>query len=187
MFYGCSSLKSINLSSFNTYSVTSMREMFYGCTSLESIDLSSFNTYSVTSMKNMFRGCTSLKSIDLSSFNTSKVTSMNNMFYGCTSLRSIDLSNFNTSRIIVANNIDNIFNDCNNLKYINLFGVTEGTSKPSSSYLNSINNLIVCQDKTILNISNMKSICCDYNIEFDLCQSNNYIKLYYKVNTAYIE
>ena len=47
--------------------------MFNGCSSLESIDLSSFNTSNVTDMRWMFDECSSLKSIDLSSFNTNNV------------------------------------------------------------------------------------------------------------------
>ena len=31
----------------------------------------------------------------------------------------------------------------------------------------------------------MKEICCDFNIEIGICQSNNYIKLYYKFVTTY--
>ena len=34
MFYECSSLKSIDLSSFNTTNVTNMNSMFYNCSSL---------------------------------------------------------------------------------------------------------------------------------------------------------
>ena len=61
MFYECSSLKSIDLSSFNTNNVKDMSDMFFKCSSLESIDLSSFNTNNVTNMSNMFGGCSSLK------------------------------------------------------------------------------------------------------------------------------
>ena len=188
MFYGSNELISLDLSSFNTSLVTSMSSMFYRCTSLISINLSrNFNTSSVASMNYMFRSCLLLISLDLSSFDTSSVKSMPSMFYECSSLKSIDLSNFNTASLTSSNDMNTIFSKCDNLKYIKLFGVTEGNSKLSSSYLNSINNLIVCQDKTILNIPDMKPICCDYNIEFDICQSNNYIKLYYKENTTYIE
>ena len=35
MFSECSSLQSINLSSFNTTNVKDMSEMFYGCSSLK--------------------------------------------------------------------------------------------------------------------------------------------------------
>jgi surface protein len=37
MFSGCSSLKEINLSSFNTNQVTNMNRMFYNCSSLKNL------------------------------------------------------------------------------------------------------------------------------------------------------
>ena len=60
MFYGCSSLTNINLSSFNTNNVTNMRCMFSGCSSLTNIDLSNFNTNNVTDIGFMFSDCSSL-------------------------------------------------------------------------------------------------------------------------------
>ena len=35
MFYGCKSLKNINLSNFNSQNPTNMSNMFYGCKSLK--------------------------------------------------------------------------------------------------------------------------------------------------------
>ena len=67
---------------------------------------------------------------------------------------------------------------------IKLYGITEGSKNLSSTYLNSINNLIVCQDKTILNNEKIIQLCCDFNIKIGICQSNNYIKLYYKSDTT---
>ena len=99
----CSSLNSINLTSFNTNSVTNMRSMFSGCTFLKSIDLSSFKTDRVTNMSNFFRGCNSLNQIDLSSFDTREVTDMSYMFSGCNSLKSIDLSSFNSGKLTNTN------------------------------------------------------------------------------------
>ena len=64
-----------------------MRYMFSDCSSLESIDLSSFNTTNVNNMSGMFSNCSSLKSIDLSSFNTTNVKDMSYMFSGCSSLK----------------------------------------------------------------------------------------------------
>ena len=61
--------------------------MLNNCSSLESIDLSSFNTNNVTDMSLMFCDCESLKSIDLSSFNTNKVTDLSYMFDNCESLK----------------------------------------------------------------------------------------------------
>lgn len=113
MFSGCSSLTSLDLSSFNTSNVSSMDQMFRGCSSLASLDLSSFNTSNVTSMAHMFRGCSSLTSIDLSSFNTANVTSMENMFYECSSLVNLDLSSFVTIKVLW---MDYMFSGCTSLK-----------------------------------------------------------------------
>ena len=63
MFKGCSSLISLDLSTFNTSSVTDMRWMFSGCSDLTSLDLYTFNTSSVTSMGCMFDGCSKLKEV----------------------------------------------------------------------------------------------------------------------------
>ena len=57
MFNGCSSLKELNLSNFNTNNVTNMVSMFYLCSSLEELNLSNFDTNNVTYMKDMFHGC----------------------------------------------------------------------------------------------------------------------------------
>ena len=43
MFYGCSSLKNIDVSNFNTFNVTNMSYMFQNCSSLQNLDLSGFN------------------------------------------------------------------------------------------------------------------------------------------------
>ena len=115
MFDGCSSLKSLNLSSFNTEKVSSMRYMFSGCSSLTSLDLSSFNTEKVTDMRYMFRGCSSLTSLDLSNFNTENLTDMGLMFDGCSSLKSLDLSNFDTRNVT---DMSSMFYYCSKLKTI---------------------------------------------------------------------
>ena len=117
MFLGCSSLQSINLSSFDTTNVNNMRCMFYRCSSLQSINLSSFNTTNVKNMSYMFADCSSLQSINLSSFNTTNVEDMNDMFYGCSSLQSINLSSFNTTDV---KNMSYMFYRCSSLQSINL-------------------------------------------------------------------
>ena len=58
MFYGCSSLKELNLNNFNTNNVTNMICMFYACSSLKELNLNSFNTNNnLTDMRYMFSGC----------------------------------------------------------------------------------------------------------------------------------
>lgn len=68
--------------------LTNMSEMFAGCSSLKSVDVSHFDTRNVTDMTQMFSHCTKLINIDLSNFNISNVTNMKFMFTESTSLQS---------------------------------------------------------------------------------------------------
>ena len=117
MFWGCWSLISLDLSSFDTTQVLKMDYMFSYCSSLMSLDLSTFNTSQVKSMFRMFAGCSSLMSLDLSTFNTTKVLKMDYMFSGCSSLMSLDLSTFNTIQVL---NMDDMFSDCSSLISLDL-------------------------------------------------------------------
>ena len=117
MFYGCSSLKSIDVSRFDTSNVTNMCGMFSGCSSLQSIDVSRFDTSKVTSMGCMFYGCSSLKSIDVSRFDTSNVTNMSGMFQWCSSLQVLDVSDFDTSNVT---NMRGMFMCCSSLQSLDL-------------------------------------------------------------------
>ena len=113
MFDGCSSLTSLNLSSFNTQNVTDMYGMFDGCSSLTSLNLSSFNTQNVTSMGFMFEYCSSLTSLNLSSFNTQNVTDMFAMFCGCSSLKTIVVGGeWSTTNVTYS---DEMFSGCTSL------------------------------------------------------------------------
>ena len=64
----------------NTSKVTNLGWMFYGCSALNSLDLSSFNTANVTDMSSMFFYCKTLESLDIRNFNMEKVTSSDMMF-----------------------------------------------------------------------------------------------------------
>jgi surface protein len=52
-----------------------MQEMFYNCSKLTELDLSSWNTSRVTNMTNMFRGCSKLKTIYASDLFVAPATS----------------------------------------------------------------------------------------------------------------
>ena len=117
MFYGCSALTALDLSSFNTMNVTDMNAMFYGCSALTSLVLKNFNTENVTDMGGMFEDSSALTSLNLKSFNTSNVTSMSGMFYGCSALTSLDFKNFNTSNVI---GMRSMFSRCSALTSLDL-------------------------------------------------------------------
>ena len=148
MFYGCSSLTSLDLSNFNASKVTTMRYMFNTCSSLTNLDLSNFNTSKVTDMARMFYYCLSLTSLDLSSFNTSKVTDMERMFNNCSSLTSLDLSNFNTSNVT---NMSWVFSDCSSLISLDLSGF-------NTSQLTSMADMFYkCSSLTSLDLSSFNT------------------------------
>ena len=123
MFFGCKTLISLDLSSFDTKHVKNMSCMFFGCTNLENLNISKFNTSQVTYMSNMFAYCSYLKTLDLSSFNTENVTNMGNMFQDCKSLTSLNISNFTTPKVTF------------------LEGIFEGVNKKCQ---------IICKDQKIL-------------------------------------
>ena len=115
MFYGCSALKSLDLTHFNTAKVTDMSYMFFECTALTSLDLTHFNTANVTSMNSMLRRCSALESLVLTNFNTANVTDMNSMFDSSSALTSLDLTNFNTANV---SDMGYMFMDCSALTTI---------------------------------------------------------------------
>ena len=124
MFYGCSSLTSLDLSTWHTSNVTCMNYMFYNCSSLTSLDVSKFDTSKVTDMPNMFNSCRKLTSLDLSGWDTSKVTNMDYMFYYCRALTSLDISGWDISNVTGMNNM---FYYCRALKTIRMVGCSQTT------------------------------------------------------------
>ena len=148
MFYGCSSLTSLDVSKFKTDKVKDMRFMFDRCSSLTSLDVSNFNTSEVTYMDNMFSGCSSLPSLDVSNFNTVNVTSMSSMFSGCSSLPLLDVSNFNTSNVT---NMQYMFSGCSSLPLLDVSNFN------TSNVTNMRNMFSGCRSLTSLDVSNFNT------------------------------
>lgn len=77
-----------NLSYIYTADVTEMSSLFFGCSSLQTIDLNGFYMFNVEDIRYMFSQCTNLQKIycekDWSQM--SNITNAYNMFEGCTSL-----------------------------------------------------------------------------------------------------
>ena len=120
MFNGLTALTTVqNIFYINTSNVTTMSSMFNKCSSLTSLDVSSWNTSKVTSMQGMFNKCSSLISLDVSSWNTSNVTTMRSMFIGCSSLTSLNVSSWNTSNVT---SMWGMFSNACSLKTLNLNG-----------------------------------------------------------------
>ena len=121
-FENYSELESIEgMQYFNTDLVTDMSHMFYGCSEIKTIDFSHFDTKNVTTMEYMFHSIgNSLVNkspviLDLSSFNTSKVENMGHMFAGSWYITKCDLRGFDMSNVT---NTASMFNSCQGLASI---------------------------------------------------------------------
>ena len=112
-----STLKQANLEGLDTGNVTDMRNMFWGASSLTTLDVSDWDTSKVTNMSGMFGSCSNLNDISfLANWDTSNVTNMSEMFFNCNNLSDISsLANWDTSK--VTSMVD-IFENCGNLSNI---------------------------------------------------------------------
>ena len=163
MFYGCSSLTSLDVSEFKTDNVTNMGSMFRGCSSLTTLDVSGFKTDNVTNMGSMFRDCSSLTSLDLSVFKTDNVTSMSLMFYGCSSLTSLDVSGFKTDNVT---DMSWMFSGCSSLTSLDVSGFKTDNVTDMGSMFSG------CSSLTCLDVSGFKTdnVTNMYSM-FDGCSS----------------
>lgn len=99
MFAECTSLKELNVSSFNTSKVKDMSVMFSTLIKITALDLRSFDTSNVETMYGMFYSCTNLISLDIRNFRTRKVFDMEFMFDKCFVLKHLNVSNFDTRNV----------------------------------------------------------------------------------------
>jgi len=125
MFYGCSSLISLNLpSKFELFKVSNMNLMFFNCSSLTSLNLSLFNPYN-TDMNDMFTGCKSLSYLDLSNINSELIPIIQQSNLKLAHISFIvsdinDLTNINPVLNITQKNAVLCFNSIDNSQFLNL-------------------------------------------------------------------
>ena len=176
-------ISSTDFTYFDSTLITDMNSLFKGCNNLNSVMISNMNTKKVTNMSYLFSGCSQLQLIDLSSFNTENVIDMTEMFSGCVNLKYLDLINFNLIKL--ENSIENMFNDVNNLEFINLYNAQNIYNNFTNSKVNSIDNLIVCQKNKITDYKNAINKCGYYDLNTKKIDYTNYILLYYEEYVEY--
>lgn len=168
MFSKCTSLETLDLSSFNTEKVTDMQTMFEGSTNLRTINLpKGFIGSNVTDLNGMFRGCVSLTELDLSGSNAEKVKKMGSMFYGCVALSNLNLSGFKTGSLT---EMRYLFSSCQSLESLDLSGFnTENVTSLESMFsqcsslrsldLSSFNtSKVIGMNLMFFNCTNLESI-----------------------------
>ena len=170
MFKNCALLTSVDFKNFDSSKVITMNELFMGCSSLKSIDFLSIDTSSLQSIKSMFRNCSNLTSLDFKNFDTSKVIDMSYMFESCSKLVKLELN----SHLIInsVQEMNNMFENCINLKSIDIFNQPAPDIKSMSNIFHSCINL------NSIDLSNLNPNSID-NIDnmFNNCSGLNFFKM----------
>lgn len=139
MFNGATNLRSIKLpKGFIASSVTDLDATFKGCESLTELDLSGSNSENVKDMKEMFCGCKALSKLVLTDFKTEQVTTMENMFFICSTLETLDVSSFNTENVTT---MLGMFNNCSSLRSLDLPGFNTANVTEMSSMFKKCSSL----------------------------------------------
>jgi surface protein len=167
MFYGCSSLTSLDLSTFSTNNVENMSYMFQDCSQLTQLDVSKWDTSKVTNMRYMFNSCSQLTQLDLGNWDTSNVTRMDDMFYGSSKLTQLDVSKWDMSSVT---NMTHMFNDCPNLSTIFLNQCSKNTvdmisDKLTSSCTAYISRGITPEPRNNVTFDYYEEIALEYDID----------------------
>ena len=148
MFSSLPYISEIDMTEFDSSSVTDMAYMFYNCQSLYVLNLRGLNTSLVTTMEYMFAEDKVLRPIDLSSFDTSRVLVMNSMFYNCLGMTRLDVSSFNTSLVY---SMERMFQQVSYLEVLNLSNFNTrrvGSMNYMFSYGRSLKTLILTSFET---------------------------------------
>ena len=118
MFYDCNRLSTVGITSWNVRKVTNTEGMLQG-TPITSLDLSAWNTDSLTNIRYMFGDCTKLTSLDLSGWNMSNVTSMEGLFGHDQQLTNLRFDGWNTGNVRL---MGHMFEYCTKLTSLDLSG-----------------------------------------------------------------
>ena len=138
MFNDCKSLKTLDVSTWNTSNVKTMHWMFDNCNSLNNLNgIGNFNVSNVSDFQHMFQNCYSLTELDLSKWRLNNLNkpyetpnvsvdiqttsggTIEYMFSGCINLRTLNLSNWGLSGVIETNGL---FDSCCRLSTLDLSG-----------------------------------------------------------------
>ncbi len=128
MFEGCTKLKSVEFSGFDTSRCWNTSNTFNGCTALTSVSLGNIDLGNVNKAEGMFMDCSSLESIDLSKASwNSDITNTARMFANDTALKEIKTgSDFNAG------------SKMNDMFTTDVDTILKIKGSPSSTFLNKV-------------------------------------------------
>ncbi len=134
LFAGLENLKEVEgLDKIDTTDVESMAGMFAGCKSLKTIDLSSFNTSKLKNTASMFSGCENLTTIYVNdNWNVNNVESSDNMFKDCKNLEGQEGTHFNE---YVIDKEYAVIDEDNNAGYLTKKGFVKEIEEDDETYV----------------------------------------------------
>lgn len=140
MFGDMLALRKVNLSNVKFSNVRNMDNMFARCLSLKDITVNNIHTFEsnvLTSANGMFYMTVSIKSLGLAYFGGSSLKRIVSMFGSMDSLEELDLSGWNLRGVDVGGIEESLFEGCNNLKKIYMYGCNDVTVKKIRNQLNN--------------------------------------------------
>ena len=136
LFENDTSLKELDLTSWDTISNRDMNSMFKNDTELTSIDLNSFRTDSVFDFSHMFEGDEALTTLNLANWKTGNVKNMSYMFNGIAATELADITSWQTYNVT---NMSYMFKD-SKLKQLNLSRWDTGNIFEMTNMLDGLGN-----------------------------------------------
>ena len=118
---------------------------------------------------------------------------MNSIFSDCSSLITLEIPNFFMQQLMENNDV---FKNVNKLRYINIENMKYNSEEDytDNTCINHDCNLplnfkdkpiFVCQSNKFISNSNIKEICCFFDIENDICRTFNFITLTFNHDCYY--
>ncbi|MGY3778389.1 BspA family leucine-rich repeat surface protein [Isobaculum melis] len=121
VFADCSSLVTLDLTSWDTSQVTTIFSLFNGCLNMEQLDVSNWNASNMTTLTYAFSDMPKLTTLDLSKWQATPVNVVQGLFMGDSVLTYLDLSGFDFSKLDASNSyaMSRFFQKNNSLKTLN--------------------------------------------------------------------
>ena len=110
LFYSCTNLSSLTLPiNLDISNVRSMSGMFYGCSSITEIDMSSWTNGNNIDMRRLFYSCSELTTLKMFPYTFTSDTKYDRMF-AFTDLRLLDISGWDMTNFNADSGVLNIYN-----------------------------------------------------------------------------
>lgn len=144
----------LNVSTWDTSSITSLVQVFSGAPNIESVECAEWNVSNVTRFYATFDGLKRLKNVNISNWDTTKSTTFDCFFSNNNSLQQLDVSNLKTQN---CSTFYSMFGACHALQQLDVSKFNMANARNTHSmfgYCVSITSL----DISNFDLSNVKDV-----------------------------